>query len=102
MVARVGATPPTVMGATWSRFSSRKEYPKTPNAPGVLVRVPMIALSFSPESTQAPSARRRLLRVLKAFSSLPFSALSTGSFAAPASMASSRKASRVPEVGGGP
>jgi hypothetical protein len=61
-----------------------------------------MALSFSPESTQPPSSRRRPARCLNASSSLSRSAAMAGTFFAPASIPSSTKESRVPEVGGGP
>ena len=71
-------------------------------APGVLASVWTMALSFSPESIQAPSVRTGWALALNAFSSDFESAFSVASFLAPASSASSTKASRVPEVGGGP
>ncbi len=61
-----------------------------------------MALSFSPASTQPPSWRSVSLLALKLSLSDAFSAFSCGTCSAPGDIASSRKASRVPEVGGGP
>ncbi|MNQ52457.1 hypothetical protein D3C85_664760 [compost metagenome] len=101
MVSAEGATPSMVSAFTVSMFCSRKEKPNTPSEPGVRVRVWTMALSFSPESTQAPSSRRVWVRVSKRVLSL-FRAATAGTNSPPGAMPSSRKASRVPEVGGGP
>ncbi|MND72238.1 hypothetical protein D3C80_637830 [compost metagenome] len=83
-------------------FCSRKEKPNTPSEPGVRVRVWTMALSFSPESIQAPSSRRVWATVSKRVLSCFSMAATAGISLAPGAMPSSRKASRVPEVGGGP
>ena len=60
-----------------------------------------MALSFSPESTQAPSSRMVWVRASNFLESLA-KALVAGTSLPPAAMPSSTKASRVPDVGGGP
>ena len=73
-----------------------------PSASGDFTSDWTMAVSFSPKSTQVPSVRTVWARALKASSSVSFSAATSGISSAPSSMPSSTKASRVPEVGGGP
>src|SRR3546814_2644985 len=61
-----------------------------------------IRFSFSPESTYFPSSRTLVQTSLYLSSSDSFNAFMAGSLAQPFSMMSSEKASRVPEVEGGP
>src|SRR3546814_1704449 len=61
-----------------------------------------IRFSFAPESTYFPSSRTLLQTSFYLSSSDSFNAFMAGSLAQPFSMMSSEKASRVPEVEGGP
>ena len=102
MFSKVGSTPPSKPPFTRSPFCSRKEKPSTPIASGDLTSDCTMAESFSPKSTHLSSVRTVCERVLKASASLSFRAASSAISSAPSSMPSSTKASRVPEVGGGP
>src|SRR5262245_42069621 len=73
-----------------------------PSAFGLASSFCTIRLSFSPASTYEPSSRMESQIFLKRASSTSFTDLIQGKVEQPFSSTSSAKASRVPEVGGGP
>src|SRR3990167_3716117 len=102
MASKEGATP--LMTAPWtlSEFCSRKLKPNMPTALGLAASFCTIRLSLSPASDLAPSSRRVWQIFLYSASSTFFRSLIHSKDEQPASIANSTKASRVPEVGGGP
>ena len=99
MVSKVGVTPSMAEPWILSAFWSRKLKPKMPTAAALASSFCTIRLSFSPASTNTPSSRTVWQA---AFLASPSSALISANSPQPLSMTSSTKASRVPEVGGGP
>ena len=92
------------ISAPWilSEFWSRKLKPKIPTAFGFASSRWTIRLSFSPASMYAPSSRSVQQISLYFFLSFFFMLMIKAKDSQPLSMASSAKASRVPDVDGGP